>query len=298
MAVVYALGAALLCGAARAEEPVGAELEEEESSPVSAEFALGFDSKYLSYGMVDNNDPILTPSAGLTFFDWFTLEIEAIFDTTRYGHKAGYTNRQFQYNELHPGAEIGHSFSSEDFEWLPTTVEFSLGYQYEYHPRSKGRHDPSWAYDTQFWFAEVSLPDLWIEPTFYFERDVMRDDGTYLNLEIGHTFALIDGEEEDDDPLLALRPSVAQGFGNRQRVAGYLSHEDGEPLRHDGLMDTFLKLELTWTPCDHFALSGYVGYSDFLFDRRIRDATRDYEATGRWDESYNFVGGLCATVSF
>ena len=34
---------------------------------VSAEVSLAFDSKFLSYGLVDNNDPILTPSAALTF---------------------------------------------------------------------------------------------------------------------------------------------------------------------------------------------------------------------------------------
>ena len=29
--------------------------------PVSAEFSLAFDSKFMSYGLVDNNDPIVTP---------------------------------------------------------------------------------------------------------------------------------------------------------------------------------------------------------------------------------------------
>ena len=39
----------------------------------------------------------------------------------------------------------------------------------------------------------VSLPDLWLEPRFLYERDVVRDNGTYLNLALGHTFALVDG---------------------------------------------------------------------------------------------------------
>ena len=42
----------------------------------------------------------------------------------------------------------------------------------------------------------------------------------------------------------------------------------------------------------------YVAYSDYIFDRKMRDAARDYEATGKWDESYNFVGGVSIAVAF
>ena len=287
----------------------------DETPIVSAEASLTFDSKYLSYGFVDNKDPILTPAAEMTFFDWVTFGVSAIFDTTTYGRRAGYTNRQFEYTELHPTVTIGHSFSPEDFEWLPTTVEIAFGYDYEYHPNSKnkggyddyGFWDKSIAEDTQFWTFEISLPDVWVEPKFYYERDTMRDDGTYLDLEMGHTFNVLD--EEDD--TLTLRPSVAQGFGNKQRVKAYASkyyfvpgddEEEAyigeEPLSHAGLMDTLFKLELGWNICDGIALSGYVGYSDFLFDRKIRHAARRYEALGKWDESWNFIAGMAVTVSF
>ena len=73
------------------------------------------------------------------------------------------------------------------------------------------------------------------------------------------------GEEDD---TLTLRPSIAQGFGNGQRVKTYATKKDGEPLNHAGLMDTMIKLELGWKVCDNVSLSGYVGYSDFLFDRK------------------------------
>ena len=286
-----------------------------ETTIVSGEASLSFDSKYLSYGFVDNKDPILTPAGEVTFFDWITFGVNAIFDVTKYGHRAGYTSRQFQYTELHPTVNIGHSFSEDDFEWLPTTVEFSFGYDYEYHPNSKNKGalneyetgwDTSIAEDTQFITFELSLPDLWFEPTFLYERDIMRDDGTYLNLEIGHTFNLL-GE---DDETLTLRPSIAQGFGNKQRVKAYASKElwfydedegpysEEAPLDHAGLMDTLVKLELGWKLSDFCSVSGYVGYSDFLFDRRIRDASRRYEALGKWDESWNFIAGLAVTMTF
>ena len=60
---------------------------------MSTEVGLAFDSKFMSYGLVDNKDPIITPSAAVTFFDWLTFEVAALFDTTTYGRKAGYSNR-------------------------------------------------------------------------------------------------------------------------------------------------------------------------------------------------------------
>ena len=273
------------------------EEEETDESPleglVSVEAAVSIDSKFLSYGLVDNNDPIVMPSASITFFDWLSFSVAALFDTTKYGKKAGYGNRAGRYMELDPGVELRHTFSEEDASWLPTAVELAVGYMYEYHPRSMGGGTGEPGDDTQFVTFEIGLPDLWIEPTFSYERDIDRDDGTYLNLELGHEFSLIDGDGEDADPVLALRPSVAQGFGNTQRVKGYL-----DPLDHSGLMDFCAKLELTWNICEHVSLAGFVAYSDFLFDRQIREAAREYEAHGRWDESWNFIGGLALTVSF
>ena len=297
--------AAAICGAAFADEEKaegwtytpGEGVSFDEQPIVSAEASLAFDSKYLSYGFVDNKDPILTPAASITFFDWVSFEVEALFDVTKYGHRAGYTSRQWQCTEFHPGASISHSFSPEDYEWLPTTIEFSIGYMYEYHPNVKyrgGDGPDGQADDTQFVTFELGLPDLWIEPTFLYERDIMRDSGTYLNLELGHTFNLL-GEEDD---TLTLRPSIAQGFGNAMRVRAYATKADGEPLNHAGLMDTMIKAELEWKICDNLKLAGYVGYSDFLFDRKIRDASRDYEATGKWDDSWNFIAGLSATFTF
>lgn len=273
-----------------------------ERSIVSGEASLSFDSKFLSYGFVDNKDPILTPSGSLTFFDWVTFGVSAIFDVTKYGRRAGYTSRQFQYIELHPSVFVGHSFSPEDYEWLPTTVDVAVGWDYEYMPNSMskggfddyGAWDKSISEDTQYWMFEMGLPDLWVEPVFFYERDVMRDDGTYVNLELGHTFSIL-GEEDDS---LTLRPSVAQGFGNGQRVKAYACKDDGEPLNHAGLMDTMIKAELCWAVCDGLEISGYVGYSDFLFDRKIRHAARTYESLGKWDESWNVVAGLSATVTF
>ena len=314
--VVFAVGAALLCGAARAEEPVGgnSEAAEEETpegwhydlgegvsfgeqSIVSGEFELAFDSKYLTYGCVDNNDPVLRPQGSLTFFDWLQFKIEAIYDITKYGKQAGWSNRQWKSEEIDPSVRLAHDFSPEDYEWLPTTVSLELGYMYEYHPRAMGGNANGWG-DTQFVWLEASMDDLWLEPYFYYERDIDRDNGTYLYAEIGHTISLIGGKEEGDDPILSIRPMIGQGFGNTTRVRSYLYDENDEPLDHAGLMDTTFRVDLTWQAADNVTVGAYVAYVDFLFDRKIRDASRSYESRGRWEESYNFIGGLSVVVNF
>ena len=305
---------AAVCGAAFADEEAetsgwaynpGEGVSFNEQPIVSAEASLAFDSKYLSYGLVDNNEPILKPIGLMTFFDWISLTVEAYFDITKYGRRAGYTNRAWQYTELYPGAAIGHSFSPDDYEWLPTTIDFSISYQYEFHPNSKykgGDGPDGQADDSQFWMFEVSLPDLCFEPRFYYERDVMRDNGTYLNLEIGHTFPLIDGAEDGEDPVLTFRPSIAQGFGNTMRVRSYLtratSDGEGAPLDKSGLMDLCVKGELAWQVCEFCTLGGYVAYTDYVFDSRMREAAREYERTGDWDHSWNFTAGLALTLNF
>lgn len=300
--------AAAFCGSVRAEAEAK-ETEEQglnwamgegvtfnETPIVSAEVGLAFDSKFLSYGLVDNNDPILTPSAALTFFDWVTFSVESIFDTSRYGERAGYGNRAWKYQELDPGVAIGHAFGPD--EGLPTTIEFEIGYMYEAHPAVVDD-------DTQFITFSIGLPDLWFEPTFSYERDIDRDEGTYLNLEIGHTFTLIEGKEEGDDDILDFRLSAAQGWGDRKRIRAYLPDvraydDEGEHpgLDRAGLMDTCIKGEFTWNITDGVSLGAYVAYYDYLFDATARDCAKGYEGTGSYTDSYNFVTGLSIAIAF
>ena len=88
--ITMSAAAALCMGAFAAEEEksegwawaMGEGITFDENPIVSTEVSLSFDSKYLSYGFVDNNDPILTPAGSMTFFDWVTFGVSAIFDTT------------------------------------------------------------------------------------------------------------------------------------------------------------------------------------------------------------------------
>lgn len=278
---------------------------QEDSFPVSAEFGIAYDSKFVSYGLIDGKNPVVTPSGALTLFDLLTFDASFVMDTTHYSRKLGIGDRRWQYWELDTGATLSYSFSPDDFSFLPTTVEASLGYAYEYHPRRAKckSNDVNGNPDTQFITAEIGLPDLWFEPVFSYERDIDRDNGTYLNLEIGHEFDLIEARGEDEDALLSLDIRFAQGFGNAKRVAGYITkHEDEEPLDHAGLMDTQATLTLNYRPTSWLTISPYVAYVDFLFDRQIRDESRYYnpqsDGSMQKDTSWHFLWGIAATATF
>ena len=199
--------AAAICGcvslATAADEVAEAEKGEVEETPiVSAEFGLQLDSKYMTYGVVDGKDPILTPSAQLTFFDWAYVGVESIFDLTKGNGKRGdYGNRAGKWTTLDAIVGLSHEFELTD--GIGLSVDFNYIYEYlrrhRYHNTSGADKDMG---DTQYVNLELSLGDLWFEPTLGIERDLMADDGTYVNLEVGHTFALV-GDEED--PTLTFR---------------------------------------------------------------------------------------------
>ena len=284
-----AIAAAACCTYADGNEEAKNALEEDETSIVSAEFGFSFDSRYMTYGVIDGKDPIVTPSAQLTFFDWAYVGVEAIFDVTKgNGKRGGYGNRVGKYTTLDSIVGLAHEF---DLGETLGSLSVDFNYIYEYLPRYHGEVS-----DTQYLNLELSLGDLWLEPTLWIERDLMADDGTYANFNIGHTFTLI-GDEEDQ--TLTFKPSVGQGLGNTLRTKGYFS-DSAEGFSHGGLMDTTIKGEFEWTVCENLKFGAYVAYSDYLFDSNMRDAARAYNAEWghRYDRSYNFVGGLSATLSF
>ena len=294
MAAVAALAFGLFADADTESEVL---VEAKDEIPVSAEFGLAFDSKYMTYGVIDGKDPIVTPSAEISFFDTLYFGVESIFDVTKGNGKRGsYGNRAGQWTTLDAIVGLRHDF---DLGETLGALSVDANYIYEYIRRDGNweAHDGDKMGDTQYVNLELSLGDLWLEPTLAIERDLMADNGTYVNFELGHTFALTDD--------FSLRPAVGQGFGNTQRARGYFNKRPGsdEPLDHGGLMDTSLSLTAEWTLCDNLTLSGYVAYYDYLFDGTMRDGARQHNADARGRESEgadsaNFVGGLALTASF
>ena len=269
---------------------------------VTAEFGLAFDSKYMTYGVIDGKDPIVTPSATVTFFDWVYFGVEAIYDVTKgNGKRGGYGRRAGEWTTLDNIVGIAHDFDlNETLGAL--SVDFNYIYEYmrryRYHNSSGADKDMS---DTQYLNLELSLNDLWFEPKLWIERDLMADDGTYVNFEVGHTFTLLG---DDEDKVLTFRPSIGQGAGNTQRARGYFTKYPGsdEPLDHGGLMDTSVKGTFEWTITDWLSLSAYVAYYDYLFDANMRDGARSHNAAwgdaDRYRYSWNVVGGVALTATF
>lgn len=288
---------AVVCGALTAAE---SESEAEKSGfslsdYVAVEAGVALDSRYMSYGVIDGKDPIVTPSAQVTLFDYVYFGVSAIYDVTKAnGKRGGYGNRAGQWTTLDATVGVAH-----DFELCESLGALSVDFNYIYEYLRRYHSDMG---DTQYLNLEFSLGDLWLEPTLAIERDLMADDGTYVNFSIGHEFSIIDGANEDDLPVLAFRPSIGQGIGNSQRAAGYFVKRKGseEALDHGGLMDTTIMGELTWNICENISLTGYVAYSDYLLDGNMRDGARAHNADwgGACDRSWNVYGGIALGVSF
>ena len=65
-----------------------------ETQIVAFEAGAQLDSRYMTYGVIDGRDPILTPALKATFFDWFYMGVEAIYDVTKTnGKRGGYGRR-------------------------------------------------------------------------------------------------------------------------------------------------------------------------------------------------------------
>jgi hypothetical protein len=253
---------------------------------VSTEVSLSFDSRYMTYGVIDGKDPIFTPGATATFFDWAYIGVESIFDLTDgNGKRGGYGKRGFKYTTLDAFVGLAHEF---DLGEKIGALCVDVGYMYEYLPRYQGEVG-----DTQYFTAQLSLCRHWLEPTIAFERDIMADDGTYVNLEVGHTFEICE--------CFTIRPAVGQGIGNSLRTKGYFAGlEKVEGFDHGGLMDTTIKVDFEYAITDWLTLGAYVAYYDYLFDDKMREAAAAYN--GEWgsneDKTWNFVGGLSLTATF
>lgn len=270
---------ALVCGIGRAEGF---------SECVRGQASVALESKVLSYGLPDSDDPNLLPQGVLTLFDLLSVGSKFYVDLTNIGTHMGRGDRRWDFWEIDFPTDVSYVFSADDVTWLPTSVGVGAGYRYEYHPV---RTDID---DTQFAVADVSLPDLWLVPRLFYERDFVRDDGTYLNLCLGHEFSVLANVD--------FTVSVAQGLGDEKRVKAYLPASDlKHRLEKAGLMDTMFRLGIVWRITEGLVLSGFVAYSDFLFDRKIRDAARDYirQSDGETrTSSWTFPCGIAVAWNF
>lgn len=255
-------------------------------------FEVGIDvtSRQLTYGLVDNRDPIFTLS-GIMEWHGFALEAAGIFDTSHWGKKeGGYGDRKWRYQEFDIG--IGYSFllDATDHEFLPTSIEFGINYTYAYYPRA---NELKWdkTHDTQFINLGLKLPDLFLEPELTVEFDIDDEMGAiYFNLAGTHAIPLIAAAVEGDADPLTLELGAGIGLGNAKR-----NRYDADVDRF-GFKDIGLSLALVWQPCECFTIAPYVAVYEQL-DGSLRDAARFY-IEGEKHRSTQFVGGITLSASF
>lgn len=254
------------------------------------EVSLDFCTRQLTYGLVDNRDPIVTAGAAAEWYG-FTFESAMIFDTTEWGRKHGeYGNRKGQYQELTSGPGYTYTFFPEDFRFLPTAVETFVNYIYEYHPpvrKSRGESNP----DTQFVNAGAGLPDLWLAPAVSAEFDIDNEAGAvYLAGEVSHAFTLIEaaGGRETDPLALVLGAGIGLGNAKRNRCdAGF----DAWAFK-----DVWAAAALEWQVTDRVRVAPYVALSEQVHPR-LREAARHY-LDGETHASTQWVGGLAVAANF
>lgn len=267
--------------------------------------SVGIDycTKQLTYGLIDNPHPIMTPSVALSFGneEWFTIEVgvEAIFDMTNYGAKeGGYNDRRYKYQELAPGITLSRAWDTAD--WLGSSLETSINYTYEYHPRSCKKPDLYENPDTQWLNFEIAAPDFWLSPAFTLEYQLARQGaegdgdgkgGIYATLAISHTFD-IGAPLGLDEEVLTLTPTLGIGMGNKERNRAefgdwYEEHEKSA----DSFMfrDGFGTIELAYTPFEGFTIAPYAGFNQQM-DSVAKDATGsdDFVAFAGIGVSYSF----------
>lgn len=281
---VVAMGA-LFVNAADNENAV---LEEESNLP-SLEIGLDVTSKQVTYGIVDNVDPIFTLSA-VSEWNGFTVEVAGIFDTTDQGVENGYGDREFKYQELDVAIGYTHLFVKDDYSFLPTDIELSGNWTYVYHPAVDSEYydesgkDPN--PNTQVLNFSIALPEIFLSPTLSWEIDVDDEHGAqYFLFELGHEFILSGTEDES---VLSLGLGAGLGVGNAKR-----NMFDCEKNK-SSFKDVSLTASLNWTPCETITISPYITITEQLTSELRDVADESNEGHG----SCFVYGGVSISASF
>ena len=258
---------------------------------------LDFTSKQLTYGLIDNPHAIVTPSVELSIAndEWFTLtlSVDAIFDTTNYGAKdGGYADRRWKYQELTPGITLSRNWDTTDL--LGSTLDTAINYTYEYHPRSCNKPWNDWSNpDTQWLNLEIGLPDLWLQPAFTLEYQLVRQGpedeetgkgGIYATFSVAHDFDLGADCLGLEEGMLTLTPTLGLGIANRDRNEADFGERDSFMFR-----DGFASLELAYTPIEGFTIAPYVG-CHYQLDSDARNVVGD--------DDFVAYGGVALSYSF
>lgn len=263
---------------------------DEPESDLSLEATVEFATRKLTYGLVDNRDPIFTLE-GVAEWHGFTFESSIEFETTSWGRKhGGYGNRKGTFQEVCFGPGYTFTLSDEHISFLPTEIELYANYIYEFHaPIRRPLHDEN--PNMQFFNFGVELPELWLSPWFTTEVDVGAECGSvYFNTGVQHTFTLIPSCEARENGTLELTVCNGLGFGNPKR-----NRYDSD-FNAFAVKDMHVSLALEWYITDNFMIGPYIAVYEQLH-RRVRQEARRY-IDGESHASTQVLGGFIMQCSF
>lgn len=263
-----------------------ASAQEEEETDWMPEFTAGVDvsSQQMTRGLVDNDDPIFTLS-GSVAWQMLSFAVDGIFDTTDWGETdGGYGDREWKYQELDLTPALSWTFE----KGLPTPLETELAYCWQHHPSATDEDGNDANPDTQTINLSLGLPEIPLSPSLGLEWDIDDEEGAiYAMLEISHTFELLSGATEDDDPALALELGAGLGMGNAKR------NECDADWDHASLKDVQLSAALPWNIA-FLTIKPYILCTEQV-EHALREASRDADPDGH---SFQWLAGLSVEAAF
>ena len=245
---------------------------------------VDFASQQMTYGLVDNDDPIVTGSASVAW-GFFSFGVDGIFDTTDWGETdGGYGDREWKYQELDLTPAVSWTFE----ELIGTPLEAELSYCWAHHPDAKDEEGEDANPDTQTIGLSLGLPEVLLAPSLAVEWDIDDEEGAvYAQLGVSHAFELLAADEEDADPALALELHAGLGMGNAKRN-GFDADWD-----HASLKDVEVGAALPWN-VGVLTVSPYVLCTEQA-EHALREASKAADPDG---ESFQWVAGIAVEAAF
>ena len=263
---ISAAAAAIAAGAFAAETN---ELEEAESSPLSAEVTVDFFSSYMWRGQICADAPVWQPAAtlGLDLGDFGALSANVWSSFRLTSRRDGSPVRNMGNQEIDYTVSYAKSFGDFDVE---------AGHIWYTYPNVEDGEN------TEELYLSVAYNNPIVTPTaaVYWDYRDNDDDGLfYGNLGLAHDFALCDS--------LALTPSVSLGMGSDAYLRACV-----DDVNKTAFLDQTTGLALTYAVTDWLSVGAQVNYT-WIVDRDARRA--DY--MGR-DKNQRVWGGVNVAFSF
>ena len=224
-------------------------LAEDDSLSISADVDVY--SQYIWRGYAYSYESIVLQPSVTLGYDGFGLNVWGNFDT--------------DYSDIFNTGETGADYNETDitlsYDWSYDIVKIGVGYIY---------YDLD-VEDTQEFYLSASI-EAYLNPKITFYRDVDAAKGWYVNLGLGHSYAVTNAIVLD--------------------VSGSIGYYDLDDDSYHAVHDANLSVSSTFAINDHFSMTPSLTYT-WAVTTESKPILRD--PRGNTD---HFVGGVKCTYSF